>query len=127
MITQHPGSSAVYAGGAVTYSNELKKSVLGVQSATLNTFGAVSEQTVKEMAQGAILKFKTDYAVAVSGIAGPDGGTTEKPVGTVWIAVADKTGVTAKVFSFGNKRVQNIERSAIAALTMVLQELKTVS
>ena len=127
LITQHPGSSAVYAGGAVTYSNELKKSVLGVQSATLNTFGAVSEQTVKEMAQGAILKFKTDYAVAVSGIAGPDGGTPEKPVGTVWIAIADKNHVTAKVFGFGNKRIQNIERSAVAALTMVLQELKSVS
>ena len=87
----------------------------------------MSEQTVKEMAQGAIRKFKTDYAVAVSGIAGPDGGTPEKPVGTVWIAVADKNHVTAKVFSFGNKRIQNIERSAVAALTMVLQELKTVS
>jgi len=127
LITQHPGSSTVYAGGAVTYSNELKMSVLDVQPSTLNTYGAVSEQTVREMAKGAILKFETDYAIAVSGIAGPDGGTTEKPVGTVWIAVADKTSVTAKVFSFGNKRIQNIERSAIAALTMVLQELKTVS
>jgi nicotinamide-nucleotide amidase len=124
LITQHPGSSAVYAGGAVAYSYELKESILGVQESTLSTFGAVSEQTVVEMAAGAVKHFDTDYAVAVSGIAGPDGGTPDKPVGTVWIAVANKTDVQAKVFNFGNKRVQNIERSAIAALTMILGRLK---
>jgi nicotinamide-nucleotide amidase len=124
LITQHPGCSAVYAGGAVAYSYELKESTLGVQESTLNTFGAVSEQTVVEMAAGAVKHFNTDYAVAVSGIAGPDGGTPEKPVGTVWIAVANKHDVQAKVFNFGNKRVQNIERSAIAALSMILGRLK---
>jgi nicotinamide-nucleotide amidase len=124
LITQHPGCSAVYAGGAVSYSYELKESMLGVQEETLNTFGAVSEQTVLEMAAGAVKHFNTDYAVAVSGIAGPDGGTAEKPVGTVWIAVASKTDVQAKVFKFGNKRIQNIERSASAALTMILGRLK---
>jgi len=123
LITQHPGCSSVYVGGAVVYSYELKESVLGVSSETLNNYGAVSEQTVKEMAQGAIDHFKTDYAVAVSGIAGPDGGMPGKPVGTVWIAVASKNGVVAKVYNFGNKRAQNIERSAIAALTMILNEL----
>ena len=123
LITQHAGCSAVYEGGAVTYSYELKQSVLGVSEETLNQFGAVSEQTVKEMALGAIAHFKTDYSVAVSGIAGPDGGTEDKPVGTVWIAVATKNGVVAKLHTFGNKRIQNIERSATAALTMILNQL----
>ncbi|HMI05134.1 MAG TPA: competence/damage-inducible protein A [Pedobacter sp.] len=124
LITQHPGSSAVYTGGAVVYSNQLKESVLGVAHETLENFGAVSEETVREMAQGAMIHFKTDYAVAVTGIAGPDGGTTGKPVGTVWIAVANPKGITAKLFTFGNKRTQNIERSAIAALSMILNELR---
>jgi nicotinamide-nucleotide amidase len=124
LITQHPGCSAVYAGGAVAYSYELKESILGVQEHTLSTYGAVSEEAVVEMAAGAVKHFNTDYAVAVSGIAGPDGGTTDKPVGTVWIAVANRNDVQAKVFNFGNKRVQNIERSAIAALTMILGRLK---
>jgi nicotinamide-nucleotide amidase len=124
LITQHAGCSSVFAGGAVAYSYELKESVLGVKADTLAKYGAVSEQTVKEMASGAITNFNTDYSVAVSGIAGPDGGTVDKPVGTVWIAVANKNGVTAKLFSFGSKRAQNIERSAIAALTMILNLLK---
>jgi nicotinamide-nucleotide amidase len=124
LITQHPGCSAVYTGGAVVYSNQLKESVLGVAHETLEKFGAVSEETVKEMAQGAMVRFKTNYAVAVTGIAGPDGGTPDKPVGTVWIAVAYPEGVTAKLFTFGNKRAQNIERSAIAALSMILNELR---
>jgi nicotinamide-nucleotide amidase len=124
LITQHPGCSSVYAGGAVVYSYELKQSVLGVKAETLAKYGAVSEQTVKEMASGAITHFNTDYSVAVSGIAGPDGGTADKPVGTVWIAVANRNGVVAKLFTFGSKRAQNIERSAIAALTMILNLLK---
>ncbi|MBB5636994.1 nicotinamide-nucleotide amidase [Pedobacter cryoconitis] len=124
LITQHAGCSSVFAGGAVAYSYELKESVLGVKAETLAKYGAVSEQTVKEMASGAIINFKTDYSVAVSGIAGPDGGTVDKPVGTVWIAVANKNGVVAKLFNFGSKRAQNIERSAIAALTMILNLLK---
>ena len=123
LITQHAGSSSVFAGGAVVYSNQLKQSVLGVKATTLDSFGAVSEETVREMAAGAISHFKTDYAIAVSGIAGPDGGTTEKPVGTVWIALAARDKVFAKRFYFGNKRIQNIERSAIAALTMIVNDL----
>ena len=124
LLTKHAGSSAVFAGGAVAYSYDLKESVLGVKHDTLLQYGAVSEQTVKEMATGAIVHFKTDYAIAVSGIAGPDGGLPDKPVGTVWIAVASKTGVIAKLFYFGQKRIQNIERSAAAALTMLLHLLK---
>lgn len=124
LLTQHAGSSAVFAGGAVAYSYDLKESILGVKHQTLTEFGAVSEQTVKEMASGAIQHFKTDYAIAVSGIAGPDGGMPGKPVGTVWIAVASKKEVLAKLFTFTNKRIQNIERSATAALTMLLNLLK---
>lgn len=124
LITQHPGCSSVYWGGAVTYAYELKESVLGVKQETLATFGAVSEETVKEMSEGAIKHFKTDYAIAVSGIAGPDGGTADKPVGTVWISVSSKDKTVAKLFNFSNKRLQNIERSAAAALTMLLNLLK---
>ncbi|MFA6278057.1 MAG: competence/damage-inducible protein A [Pedobacter sp.] len=124
LITQHAGSSAVFAGGAVAYSYDLKESILGVKHQTLTEFGAVSEQTVKEMAQGAITHFKTDYSIAVSGIAGPDGGMPGKPVGTVWIAIATKEKVVAKLFTFSSKRIQNIERSATAALTMLLNLLK---
>jgi len=124
LITQHAGSSAVFAGGAVVYSYELKKSVLGVKQQTLTDFGVVSEQTVTEMAKGAVTHFNTDYAIAVSGIAGPDGGLPDKPVGTVWIAIASKNNVVSKLFTFGNKRIQNIERSATVALTMLLNLLK---
>jgi nicotinamide-nucleotide amidase len=124
LITRHPGSSSVYFGGAVTYAYELKESILGVKAQTLSSYGAVSEETVTEMALGAIAHFNTDYSVAVSGIAGPGGGTEDKPVGTVWIAVASRTNVTAKLFTFGNKRLQNIERSAMSALAMVLNQLK---
>jgi nicotinamide-nucleotide amidase len=124
LLTQHAGSSAVFAGGAVAYSYDLKESVLGVKHQTLTEFGAVSEQTVVEMAEGAIIHFKTDYAIAVSGIAGPDGGMPGKPVGTVWIAVSSKKQTIAKLFTFSNKRIQNIERSATAALTLLLNLLK---
>lgn len=124
LFTQHSGSSKVFQGGAVTYSNALKQSVLGVKEETLATFGAVSEETAKEMALGAVANFKTDYAVAVTGIAGPDGGTEEKPVGTVWVAVANKHVVKSKVYKFASQRLQNIERSAMAALMMLFIQLK---
>ncbi|HET8827768.1 MAG TPA: competence/damage-inducible protein A [Pelobium sp.] len=124
-ITQHAGCSSVFLGGAITYSNKLKVKVLGVSAHTLEKFGAVSEETVKEMAKGAIVNFESDYSVAVSGVAGPDGGTAEKPVGTVWIAVANKKEVIAKKFTFGNKRIQNIERATMAAFTLLFRLLKT--
>ncbi|QKJ29964.1 competence/damage-inducible protein A [Mucilaginibacter mali] len=119
LFTQHPGSSAVFFGGTVCYSYELKESVLGVKNETLWQHGAVSEETVREMVEGAILNFKSDYAIAVTGVAGPGGGSAEKPVGTVWIAVASVNKTVAKKFTFGNKRAQNIERSAISALGML--------
>jgi len=87
LFTQHSGASSVFLGGAVTYSNELKIKILDVQENTLQTFGAVSEETVIEMANGASRNFSSDYAIAISGIAGPGGGTETKPVGTVWVAV----------------------------------------
>ena len=124
LITRHPGCSSVFAGGAVVYSYELKESVLGVKPQTLEAYGAVSEETVKEMALGALKHFKTDYSVAVSGIAGPGGETPGKPVGTVWVAVANRNRVVAKLHHFSNKRAQNIERSAAAALTMIVNLLK---
>ena len=124
LLTQVPGSSKSFEGGAVTYSYDLKQIILGVQADTLATYGAVSEETVKEMALGANRRFKTDYAVAVSGIAGPGGGTADKPVGTVWIAVAHGDQVEAKLFKFGERRIQNIERSAAAALNMLFTQVK---
>jgi nicotinamide-nucleotide amidase len=119
LFTQHPGSSSVFFGGTVCYSYELKESVLGVKNETLWQHGAVSLETVTEMVEGAILNFKSDYAIAVTGVAGPGGGTPDKPVGTVWIAVASATKTVTKKFTFGNKRLQNIERSAISALGML--------
>jgi len=123
-LTQHPGSSKVFLGGAVTYSNSLKISILGVSEKTLNNFGAVSEETVKEMSEGAKTAFHSDYSIAVSGIAGPDGGTIEKPVGTVWIAVTGKTKTITKTYNFGNKRTQNIERSGTTALILLYKLMK---
>ena len=124
LITRHPGCSSVFLGGAVSYSYKLKQIMLGVNEETLLNFGAVSEETVSEMARGAIENYDSDYAIAVSGIAGPDGGTPDKPVGTVWIAVANRKKVIAKKFQFANKRAQNIERSAVNALTMLFKLLK---
>jgi nicotinamide-nucleotide amidase len=119
LITQHPGSSRVFFGGAVTYANELKQSILGVKNETLQQYGAVSKETAAEMVEGALIHFKSDYALAVTGIAGPDGGTPDKPVGTIYIAVANVNKTVVKKLTFGNKRRQNIERSAISALNML--------
>src|SRR5690606_189408 len=119
LITALPGSSSMFEGGAVTYSNAVKQTTLDVKAETLEAHGAVSEQTVREMALGAQALFQVDYAIAVSGIAGPDGGTTDKPVGLVWIAVAGKSGVVAHEFLFGHDRAINIERSSMAALFML--------
>ena len=119
IITRHPGASKVFLGGVVSYANELKESVLNVKHETLSTFGAVSGETATEMVEGALRNFKSDYAIAVTGIAGPDGGTPDKPVGTIWVAVANVNKTMVKKLTFGNKRLQNIERTAISALTML--------
>jgi len=124
LYTQHPGSSKVFLGGAVSYAYELKESILGVTNETLWKYGAVSEQTVVEMVEGALRNFKSDYAIAVTGIAGPDGGTDDKPVGTVWIAVANSKKTFAHKYVFGKKRMQNIERTAITAMGMLINLMR---
>lgn len=117
LITSLPGSSSIYKGTVVSYANEAKEDLLGVKAETLKEFGAVSEQTVTQMATGVCHLLKTDYAIATSGIMGPDGGSAEKPVGTVWMAVASKSGtVTAQKFHFRFDRSRNIELAANTAL-----------
>jgi nicotinamide-nucleotide amidase len=124
LFTQHAGSSEVFLGGAVTYSNEMKEQLLGVKKETMEKYGAVSGEVVTEMVEGALRNFGSDYAIAVTGIAGPGGGSDEKPVGTVWIAAATKGKTQIKKFTFGNKRIQNIERSSISAFFMLITLLK---
>lgn len=123
LLTSRPGSSAFYLGGFVSYENQVKVEVLKVDKDSIEEEGAVSETVVKQMANGARNLLKTDLAIATSGVAGPDGGTDEKPVGTVWIAVASSTGVIAKKFLFEKNRVRNIRRSAMAAMSMVRKVL----
>lgn len=121
-LTAQAGSSAYFKGGVVAYSNEVKESVLGVKHSTLEAHGAVSEATVCEMAEGARQRLGADLAIATSGIAGPDGGTKEKPVGTVWIAVADATHTEAQLLSFpGRRRQQNIDRTVNQAFSMLMK------
>jgi nicotinamide-nucleotide amidase len=127
LFTQHAGSSEVFLGGAVTYSNELKEKMLGVNPGTIEQYGAVSGETVTEMVEGALRNFDSDYAIAVTGVAGPGGGTPDKPVGTVWIGVAKHGKTSIKKFTLGNKRTQNIERSAVMAFSMLITLLKETS
>lgn len=116
-LTMIPGSSRWFDRGFVTYSNDAKQSMLGVRQQTLSTAGAVSEQTVREMALGAIARSRADVAVAVSGVAGPDGGSDDKPVGTVWIAWATRDGdCTAQRFVFPGDRNSVRRQSVIRAL-----------
>lgn len=124
LITDISGSSAYFKGSVVAYSNEIKEQLLGVQNKTLTEYGAVSEEVVSEMALGIQKTYKTDYAIATSGIAGPNGGTEEKPVGTTWIAIAlpDKT-VIAKKYLFGEHRSRNIRKAALTALNQVRKQL----
>jgi len=119
LLTIMPGSSAAFTGGAITYSNAEKIRQLGVREDTLRSHGAVSEETVREMAAGARERFATELAVAVSGIAGPDGGTPEKPVGTVWLALAAPSGITTKKLSWPGSRDQVRTLSAWWALKLI--------
>ena len=122
-ITKNPGSSAYYAGSIVSYANSLKQNQLGVDLATINQFGAVSEQTVRQMAEGCRRALGVDVALAISGIAGPSGGTPDKPVGTVWIACATPGGTVAKLLKLGQYRDQNIQLTTAYGLNMVREEL----
>jgi nicotinamide-nucleotide amidase len=119
MITSVPGSSAYYKGGFVTYANEMKEKFAGVSAATLDRYGAVSRETVVEMAAGTREATGTDFALATSGIMGPDGGTAEKPVGTVWVGIASAQSVEASSFQFRFDRQRNIELTANQALNLL--------
>ena len=123
-LTSVPGSSEYFKGGIVAYSNEVKEELLHVSSVTLQERGAVSEETVIEMVKGAMDTLKTDCAVATSGIAGPGGGTKEKPVGTVWIAAAYKKEIITLKQETNRGREMNVERAGNNALLLLLELLK---
>lgn len=118
-ITSVAGSSAYFKGSIISYANEIKEDILGVQKKTLAKYGAVSEETVSEMLLGALKQLDVNIAVAISGIAGPDGGTKEKPVGTVFIGIANKEKQLIKKFSFYKNRAINIELSSVFALVQL--------
>ncbi|MCF8230789.1 MAG: competence/damage-inducible protein A [Bacteroidales bacterium] len=122
-ITRIPGSSAYFRGSVVAYANDVKEKQLGVPPSSLKNHGAVSQPVVEAMAEGVRNRFKTDYALATSGIAGPEGGTKEKPVGMVWIAVSSGAQTVAREFHFGNNRERNTELSVLSALNMLRKEL----
>jgi nicotinamide-nucleotide amidase len=126
LIISVPGSSEYFTGSVVSYSDSVKIKVLGVSKNGLKTFGAVSGQTVEQMAQGALRVLGCDYAIATSGIAGPGGGTDTKPVGTVWIAVANSEKVVSKEYHFTKERKQNIARAANVALMLLVKELRSI-
>ena len=119
MITSVPGSSRYFKGSVIAYSNEVKTAQLGVSTEDLKQQGAVSEEVAKAMAEGVRKALNTDIAIATTGIAGPDGGTIEKPVGTVWMAYSDKHKTLAKKFNFSRDRTFIVHWSALAALNMI--------
>ncbi len=119
MITSVPGSSRYFTGSIVAYSNEIKVNILGVDPVSIKQYGAVSEIVVRQMAEKVQALYHTTYAIATSGIAGPEGGTTEKPLGTTWIAVASESGTIAEKYNFGDERNRNIRKASITALNML--------
>lgn len=126
-LVASPGSSAYFQGSFLTYSNELKMKLVNVSEESLESFGAVSESVVSQMAQNGREKLGVDYCLATSGIAGPGGGSEEKPVGTVWIALSTPEKVIAKRFLFGNHRERNIRKSVSTALNMLRCELLKIN
>jgi nicotinamide-nucleotide amidase len=125
LVTMVPGSSNYFRGSMVTYSNDLKINILGVKPQDIENYGAVSRQIVEQMAIGAVRIAESDYAIATSGIAGPGGGSEEKPVGTVWIAWAGPGNrVVSKEFRFGKDRERNIVRTSETALIELMQLMK---
>ena len=123
LITSIPGSSVYFKGGIIAYSNSIKEDTINVKYETLQKYGAVSEETVKEMADGIRQRFNTDYADATSGIAGPGGGTPEKPAGTVWIAISGPDGSTTKKLTILKDRSSNIKYSSVSALVLLWQRI----
>jgi len=126
LITSIAGSSEYYLGGMVTYSNQLKIDLLGVKPEDIESEGAVSETVALQMAEGIRARSNSDFGLATTGIAGPGGGSEEKPVGTVWIAVAGPLGSKAKCYHFGNHRQRNIRRSALMALDRLRKEVQKI-
>ena len=118
-ITSNAGSSEYFKGGVVAYSNEIKSKLLKVPSSMIETYGAVSQQVAESMAVGAQNALNADFSIATTGIAGPDGGSTDKPIGTVWIAVAGPSGVKSEKFIFRHNRERNIIRSTQSALDLL--------
>lgn len=123
MLTSVAGSSTYYQGSVVAYANSVKTQLLGVKEDIIEKNGAVSNRVVQEMAKAARKLFKTEYSVAITGIAGPDGGTELKPVGTVWIAVASEKGIISEMRVFGNDRMTNITRFSLAALNLLRKQI----
>ena len=119
LITSVPGSSKYFMGSIIAYNNGIKEKFIGVNAKTIIKYGAVSQQVVEEMAEGVRIKLGVDYSIATSGIAGPDGGSEEKPVGTTWIAVSSEEKTVSKRFLFGEHRGRNIEKATLAALNML--------
>ncbi|MFT3822469.1 MAG: competence/damage-inducible protein A [Chitinophagaceae bacterium] len=119
LITAVPGSSAYYKGSIVSYANEVKENILHVQKDTLQQKGAVSEETVRQMVQGALETLNVDYAVATSGIMGPDGGTPDKPVGTVWLAAGNRTHTITRLLQLRFDRQRNTDLTASYAMDLL--------
>jgi len=119
LITSVPGSSVYFKGSVVAYANEIKKEILGVDPASVEKFGAVSREVVEQMAEGVRKRFGADYSIATSGIAGPDGGTPEKPVGTTWIAVSSGETTESEVYLLGDHRGRNITKATLTGLNML--------
>jgi nicotinamide-nucleotide amidase len=126
-IVSVPGSSAYFMGSILSYTNELKSELVGVDNALFASVGAVSEEVVRQMAENGRKKLGTDYCVSTSGIAGPDGGSDEKPVGTVWIGVAGPDRTITKKFQFGDHRGRNIEKSMLTALNLLRCEILKIN
>lgn len=124
LITQVPGASAYFLGGIVSYANEVKINVLGVSADDLKKYGAVSEPVAVQMARGARKVTGADYAVSTTGIAGPDGGTPQKPVGTVWIGIAGPNEAYAREFHFASTRERNIAKASFKALELLLENIR---
>jgi nicotinamide-nucleotide amidase len=127
LLTADPGASSNYKGTVVSYDNQVKKDLLGVSQQSLDSVGAVSEEVVTQMVKGVLQNLKTDYALATSGIMGPDGGSEKKPVGMVWVAVGNAEKIETKEFYFRFDRMRNIEQTSIAALAMLHRFIKAQS
>lgn len=121
IITAVPGSSRFYKGGIIAYANAVKENLLHVKAETLETHGAVSEETVTEMVYGAMKTLEADYAVATSGVAGPSGGTADKPVGTIWIAAGNAQKVLTAKLTEDEGREKNIQAATKKALQLLLE------